>query len=113
MVKSKHVVKTQELAEEIAEMSALSEGDVHSVIRNLMKCMRRHLLDSQSVQLEGFGTFTVKAQSAGKGVKTAEEVNHTQINYLKVQFTPSYHRVEAGVGKVCPMLSGATFNKRT
>ena len=111
LVKLEHVKKTQDIAEEIAQMSSTSIGDVHSIIRNMMICMRRHLLNSHSVQLEGLGTFTVKAESGGNGVSTPEEVSPKQINYLKVQFTPSYKRLGGGIGKVCPMLEGAEFEK--
>lgn len=111
LVKIGRAVSTHELAVEISKMSSLSPGDVHSVIYNLVDCMSKHLKNSRSVNLEEVGTFTLKAQSAGNGVKTPEEVNPKQINYLKVQFTPSYRRVQGGVGKVCPMVNGAEFEK--
>ena len=64
------VVETQTMAAEIAEKSSLTEGDVHNVVRNLLSVMRSHLLNSRSVRLDGLGTFTMKASSKGKGVKT-------------------------------------------
>jgi len=111
LVKIGGIVHTQDLAEEIAKMSSLTEGDVHNVVRNLLSCVSKHLKNSRSVQLDGLGTFTLKSQSAGNGVKTPEEVSPKQINYLKVHFTPSYNMVGGGVGKVCPMLAGAEFEK--
>lgn len=111
LVKHQRTITTQDLAEEIAKISSLTEGEVHNVVRNLMGCMSRHLKNCNSVQLDGLGTFTLKIQAAGNGVKTPEEVGPQQINYLKVQFTPSYTREGAGIGKVCPMVAGAEFEK--
>ena len=111
LVKVGRAVQTHELAVEISKMSSLSPGDVHSVIYNLFDCINKHLKNSRSVNLSELGTFTLKAQAAGNGVKTPEEVNPKQINYLKVHFTPSYRMVQGGVGKVCPMLAGADFEK--
>jgi len=111
IVKLERVITTHDLAVMISQRSSSSQGDVHSVIRNLVECMRYHLHNSHSVQLDGLGTFTIKIQAAGNGVETPEEVNPKQINYLKIQFTPSYTRVGAGIGKVSPMLSGAEFEK--
>lgn len=41
--------------------------------------MRRYLLESYTVRLEGLGTFTMKVRSTGKGVDTKEEVSIAQI----------------------------------
>ncbi|MCD7902033.1 MAG: HU family DNA-binding protein [Bacteroides sp.] len=108
LVKSSKRATTETLAEEIARRSSLSPGDVHNVIQNLTDCMRLHLLNSESVHLDGFGTFTVKASSAGNGVSTAEEVSHKQINHLTVHFTPRYKRIPT-MGVRYPMFYGAEF----
>ena len=89
LVKMKDVVTTQTLAEQIAEKSSLSPGDVHRVIRNLMTTMRLHLLNSYTVKLEGLGTFTMIAHTRGKGVQTAQEVNPNQV----LSKMPVYTRV--------------------
>ena len=111
LVKIGRAVQTHELAVEISKMSSLSPGDVHNVIYSLFDCINKHLKNSRSVYLNELGTFTLKAQAAGNGVKTPEEVSHKQINYLKVHFTPAYRVVHGGVGKVSPMLDGAEFEK--
>ncbi len=92
LIKVGKIVDTITLAESIAEKSAMTPGDVLSVVRNLMTTMRTHLLDSKSVRLDGLGTFTIKASASGNGVKTAEEVSASQIRMLKCQFTPEYSR---------------------
>lgn len=58
LVKMKDVIVTQTLAEQIAEKSSLSAGDVHNVIRNLMSTMRMYLLNSYTVKLEGLVSFS-------------------------------------------------------
>lgn len=96
LVKVGGTVSTHELGEMIAEKSSLTPGDVHNTIRNLMTCMRLHLLNSRSVKLDGLGTFTVICKSNGKGVNTKEEVSPAQITNLKVQFRPEYTRPRGG-----------------
>lgn len=108
IVKIKKRVTTETLAEEISDISALSRGDVHNVIRNLLSSFRFHLLNSETIHLDGFGTFTIKSNSAGNGVSTPEEVSANQINYLTVQFTPCFKRIP-GVGIRRPMFQGAEF----
>lgn len=112
LVKSRHIVDTVTLAREIAERSSLTPGDVYNVIQNLFGSVKHHLLDSESVRLDGFGTFTVKSHSEGNGVSSPGEVTHKQINRLTIQFTPSYKRVPFNGGVIYPMLSDATFQRK-
>lgn len=109
-----HLVKNgtvdlMKIAEEIAERSSLTPGDVYNVILNLFSSVNYHLMDSKTVKLDTFGRFTVKAHSEGNGVDTAEEVNHEQISYLTIQFSPVRKRVFGRY--IMPMLSGATFKR--
>ena len=92
LVKVGKPVSLIDMAEEVAEKSSLTPGDVLSANRNLMSVMSRHLLNSQSVRLDGLGTFTVISKANGTGVDTEEEVNSLQINGLRVRFTPEYTR---------------------
>ena len=108
LVKMKDVIVTQTLAEQIAEKSSLSAGDVHNVIRNLMSTMRMYLLNSYTVKLEGLGSFTMIAQTRGKGAKTAKEVSPNQITYLRCQFTPEYTR-DAGGNITRALIQGASY----
>lgn len=108
LIKMSKRVTTEVIAEEIMEKSSLSRGDVHSVILNLFDRIHAHLLDSKTVHLNGFGTFTLKAHSAGNGVSTPEEVSPAQINHLTVQFTPYFKRNPA-TGIKYPMFKGVEF----
>lgn len=105
-------VDLQMLAEEIAEKSSLTPGDVHNVIHNLMSSMRVHLLNSRSVRLNSLGTFTMIAHSRGQGVAKKEEVNANQVTSLICQFTPEYFR-QAAVGTTRALLKGVEFAKWT
>lgn len=97
LAKFRKVVDTQKIGELIAEKSSLTPGDVHNVIRNLVSVMSNQLLNSRTVRLDGFGSFTVIAKATGNGVDTAEEVSPTQIDHLKIQFTPSATRTSGGI----------------
>ncbi|WP_294615607.1 HU family DNA-binding protein [uncultured Bacteroides sp.] len=84
-------VSTEQIAREIAAYSSLSTGDVKNTIDNLVTVMTQHLQSSESVTLDGFGTFRMTMKSAGKGVSTVKEVSAAQ-STLKVRFTPASTR---------------------
>jgi predicted histone-like DNA-binding protein len=76
-----------EIAKEIEGRSALSLGDVQSVLSNLMEVMPLFLKLGQSVKLEGFGTFRVTVSS--DGTATPDELNARHIKGVKLVFLPS------------------------
>lgn len=80
-------VGTAQIAEEVAAYSSLSPGDVKNTIDNLVTVMTQHLQASQSVTLEGFGTFRMVMKASGKGVETADEVSAAQAS-LTARFQP-------------------------
>ncbi|MEG0454451.1 MAG: HU family DNA-binding protein [Bacteroides sp.] len=108
LVKVGKTVNTKQLADVIAEKSSLTVGDVQNVVTNLMVVMRRELLNSRTVRLEGLGTFTMRVRSNGKGVETAEKVNPNQVSSLQCQFTPEYTRTP-GAGTTKALLQGVQF----
>lgn len=110
LVKFGKMVNTQKMAELIAEKASLTAGDVHNVIRNLMTAMRKELLNSRSVRLEGLGTFTMKACTQGHGVDQEEEVSPNQVAALRCLFTPEYTR-PAAIGTTRALLQGVEFQK--
>jgi predicted histone-like DNA-binding protein len=83
------------LAEEIADYSSLSPGDVRNTLANLAKVMRSHLKASESVTLDGIGTFCAAMAAGGHGVPTSDEVSATQAT-LKVRFIPARERLKNG-----------------
>lgn len=82
-------VSTDVIAQEIAEYSSLTKGDTKNVIDNLVRVMATHLQASESVTLDGFGTFRMTMKSTGKGVETADKVSPTQAK-ITVRFLPCY-----------------------
>ena len=68
-------VTTDQIAREIAEYSSLSKGDTKNTIDNLVRVMTTHLQSSESVTLDGFGTFRMTMKSNGKGVEAADKVS--------------------------------------
>jgi predicted histone-like DNA-binding protein len=109
LMKFRKVVDTQKIGEMIAAKSSLTPGDVHSVVRNMVDVMSNALLNSQTVRLDGFGTFTVIAKTGGKGVDSPEKVTPSQVNYLKIQFTPSSTRTPGGATRA--MYNGVAYER--
>lgn len=84
-------ISTWELAKEIAEYSSLSTGDVKNTLDNLVTVAGHHLRASETVTLDGFGTFRMVMKSNSKGVETPEKVSAAQAS-LTVRFLPCYTR---------------------
>ncbi len=82
-------VSTAQLAKEIAAYSSLSTGDVKNTLDNLVTVSAQHLQASESVTLDGFGTFRMVMKSNGKGVEVPEKVSAAQAS-LTVRFLPNY-----------------------
>jgi predicted histone-like DNA-binding protein len=76
----------QEIAKEIEGRSALSLGDVQSVLSNLMEVMPMFLKLGQSIKLEGFGSFRLSVTS--EGTDTADELNAHHVKGAKLMFLP-------------------------
>ena len=79
-------VGLQEIAKEIEGRSALSLGDVQSVLSNLVEVLPIFLKLGQSVKLEGFGTFRISVTS--EGTATPEELTAHQVQTAKIVFLP-------------------------
>lgn len=108
LVKFNKVITTKEISQELADLSAQSPGDVYNLFKNLAPVMKRYLLNSFSINLEGLGTFTMVAKSKGNGVDSPEEVKASHINGLRVQFSPT--RTKSANGTMTrSMTEGVTF----
>ncbi|WP_294617409.1 HU family DNA-binding protein [uncultured Bacteroides sp.] len=84
-------IDSAQMAKEIAEYSSLSTGDVKNTIDNMVTVMTKHLQASESVTVDGLGTFSLIMRSRGKGAATAKEVSAAQSTLL-VRFTPASTR---------------------
>ena len=76
-----------EIAKEIEGRSALSLGDVQSVLSNMVEVLPIFLKLGQSVKLEGFGTFRISVVS--DGTATADELSAHHAKGVKIIFLPS------------------------
>ena len=99
-------VGTDQVAREITELSALSTGDTKSVIDNLVTVMARHLQASESVTLNGLGTFRFTLTTAGKGFENEADVTTAQ-SMLRVRFQPASTRNLDGTVATRSMVNGA------
>jgi predicted histone-like DNA-binding protein len=77
----------KEIAKEIEGRSALSLGDVQSVLSNLVEVLPVFLKLGQSVNLEGFGSFRISVSS--EGAATPEELNAHHVKAVKLLFLAS------------------------
>ncbi|MDR1326046.1 MAG: hypothetical protein LBK00_08430 [Treponema sp.] len=80
-------VGIKDIAKEIEGRSALSLGDVQSVLSNMMEVLPVFLKLGQSVNLEGFATFRISVTS--DGTATPEELNARNVKGVKLLFLPS------------------------
>ena len=60
-----------------------------NTLDNLVTVSAQHLQASESVTLDGFGTFRMVMKSNGKGVEVPEKVSAAQAS-LTVRFLPNY-----------------------
>ena len=104
------VVSLDMLAEEVAELSSLSTGDVKNSIDNLVTVMTRHMQSSESVLIDNLGSFYLSMKSVGKGFLTAEEVNANSCR-LKVMFRPCTTRNSDRTVATRSLITGATFTR--
>lgn len=84
-------VSTKQIAKEITEYCSLSPGDVKNTLDNLVTVMTLHLQNSESVTLDGFGSFRLSMRSRNKGVESADAVSAAQAT-LHVKFLPAFTR---------------------
>lgn len=103
-------VSLDTLSVEVAELSSLSPGDVKNTIDNLITVMTRHLQSSESVSLDGLGTFALAMKSTGNGSETAEEVN-AQSCRVRTHFRPASTRNSDRTIATRSLITGASFVK--
>ena len=81
-------VQTKEVANRLADLSALSPGDCYSMLGNLGKVLGEYMNAGRTVKLDGVGTFYYTPNTQSQGVDTAEEVSAKQIIGTRVRFIP-------------------------
>ena len=81
------VITLRWLARKIAGRSSLTEGDVMSVLSNLLDEIPDLLMLGRSVDLSPFGI--VRLSFGSEGAATEDEFSHNMIRNVKVIFTPN------------------------
>ena len=76
-------------ADQIAEESSLTKGDVVNVVDRYQRYVIKNLQKGYKVELLGFGTVYNRFVTE-KGVATAPEVKATHIRTIVPGFSPSY-----------------------
>jgi predicted histone-like DNA-binding protein len=86
-LKKVQTVDLEYIANELAEKSSISKGDVMSIITNLIDLVPKELAGGRTVHLGKLGTFWLNISS--KGYETAEEVSPEAIKKVNVRFKPA------------------------
>lgn len=79
-------VDLDEMAEDIAYSTTLTDGDVLNVLRALIRQMKKHLMAGKIVKMEKFGTF--QFQICSKGAEAEKDFDPTGITKVTIQFRP-------------------------
>lgn len=79
-------ISTEELAEEMAHSTTITEADARAFLCELAHCLNKHLINSQAVKLDGIGLFkpAIKTKPAAK----KEDFGGNNITGYKVNFQP-------------------------
>jgi predicted histone-like DNA-binding protein len=80
----KKTVSTMELAERAASRCRMHPYELEMALKTLMEALKDELLESNNVCLEGFGTFSLKAES--RNVENPDELRTESIFVKKVAF---------------------------
>ena len=91
-------VTTKELAEEISHSTTATLSDTLAVLNELSVALRRHLLNSDRVEIEGIGAFKVGIKTAPANTSAdfgAQNVKSYRINYQPFKrFVPNGYVTE-------------------
>ena len=79
-------VTMDEMADEIAYATSLTDGDVLNVLRALIRQMKVQLAAGKIVKMENFGTFQV--QLCSTGAESKEKFTAANITESHIQFRP-------------------------
>ena len=79
-------VTTKELAEEIAHATTATYADTLAVLNELSVALRRHLLNSDRVEIEGLGAFKVGIRTVAAA--TSADFGAQNVKGYKVLYQP-------------------------
>lgn len=84
-------VTTDSLAEELSHSTTVTRADIMAVLIELAEAMKRHLLNSQSVHLDGIGSFRVGIRSTA--TETEKEFKADKIKGFRIIYAPERSHV--------------------
>lgn len=90
------------LAVQMKESSSLTLGDIRSVLTNFVQAMRTELYNGHSVNIEGFGVFSLSAST--KGSEKREDCQADKIKSVRINFRAS--------GSIRPQLAATRAEDR-
>jgi len=79
-------VSTEDLCDEISHSTTVTEADVRAVFTELKGRLAYHLKNSQSVKIDGLGSFSVGLRS--QLVEKAEDLDASKIKGYHIIFRP-------------------------
>lgn len=85
LVVDKHV-STDSIISQIASRCSLKEGDLAGALIELVKSLKSELMDGNTVQLKGLGSFRISAKSPA--VRTPNEIRAESIRFGGIVYTP-------------------------
>ena len=77
-------ITSEQLAEEVSHMSTVTRSDMLAVLWSLAEVIRRHLLNSDRVEIDGIGAFKVGISTVAAATSAdfgAQNVKGYRINY--------------------------------
>lgn len=77
----------ESLAIQMKENSSLTLGDIKSVLTNFVLAMRTELYNGHSVNIDGFGVFSLSATTTGTDAK--DKCQATNIKSVRINFRAS------------------------
>lgn len=81
---NKHTMSTNELASLIADLSTFSSADIKGAIKAISERLFHCLSNSNSVHLDGIGTFSVTLKS--KPVENKKDIRSASVSFKNVEF---------------------------
>ena len=98
-------VTLDEIAEDIAYSTTLTDADVLAAIRAFIKQLNKHLANGKIVRAENLGSFQLQIQSTGADAE--KEFTTANITGVSIQFRPGKFVAEA----TTKGLAGLTFRR--
>ena len=72
------------MVDKIHDRSAMSRGDVRSVVNNFVEVLKEQLLEGKTVNIEGLGVFMLSLRS--KGEESEKEVTAKSVERVRIFF---------------------------